>query len=1220
MVERTAKSFIPQWLTQHGFQGGAVLTLMLAGIFGNLASVPLFFGVDLIFGSIASLMLAILFGPLWGAAGAAAASLNTIFLWGHPYAAVSFILEASLVGIFRKRLRGNIVLLDAVYWILIGVPLAWFFYSGPLKMNAGTVQLIMLKQMVNGLFNAMIANLALFLLVAGRGFFRQNWQLRPDMRQLLFGVLSLCCMLPTMVIMGVRGYREFTAIEESLVGRIQGELTTSRALVEELLRTHRHAVAELAGEAGRIGWNRADELQRITGLMARAFPRFHNLYIADAAATAIAFYPAVNARGEPTRGLNFADRPYAGKLRQTMQPVISDVFQGRGGVDVPIVVIGVPVLERGRYAGFASGAMRLEEISRQLKFALRSGITGVLLDRRQLIVAGTKAGTVSMTEYREFQGGERRLIQPGIIQWLPGGLPEMERWRHSFYLAEGTVAGSDGWRLLVAVPVAPFRDKLFEGYIERMMLMLGVTLISIGIAYLLSRSLTIPLVRLAAVTTGLPEKLERQETVMLPDSPVQEIGSLIGNYRVMASALRDQFQFLNDANQRLEQTVERRTADLQESERRYRLLAENATDLIARYDLTGNFLYVSPSCRELLGYDPEELTGRGGLEIIHPEDQAAVRESLRRILAEPVTDTISWRALRKNGEYRWVETTSKVVRDPVNGEAGEIVAITRDITARKKVEDLLRLDSERVQALLQLNQMTAAPVKDITGFALEAAVRLTGSRIGFLAFANEDETVLEMHGWSRQAMAECAMTDKPSRFNVAETGLWGEVIRQRRPVIVNDYAGDNPLKKGVPEGHVPVTRYLSVPVFSGSRVVLVAGVGNKDEKYGEEDVGRLTLLMEGMWSLLERRQVQNALRESEDRFRTLFANMTEGVALHELVRDESGKPVNYRLLDVNPAFERQTGLLAVSVRGQLATDVYGTVEAPYLARFGAVAETGQPLVFETYFPPLDRHFQVSVISPRRDSFATVFEDITFRVRREDALRQKTEEMERFSYTVSHDLKSPLVTIRSFLGYLEEDMQKADPVKIQQDLEYMRNAAEKMSRLLDELLGLSRIGRRINPPVEAALQELAAEAQALVAGRIASRGVKVDVTSQPVILFGDRPRLVEIFQNLLDNAVKFMGAQQEPRIVISARKMEEETVISIQDNGQGIDPRHHKKLFGLFEKLHAGTEGTGIGLALVKRIVEVHDGRIWVESAGEGQGTTFHFTLARTRWNQPREDN
>ncbi len=234
-----------------------------------------------------------------------------------------------------------------------------------------------------------------------------------------------------------------------------------------------------------------------------------------------------------------------------------------------------------------------------------------------------------------------------------------------------------------------------------------------------------------------------------------------------------------------------------------------------------------------------------------------------------------------------------------------------------------------------------------------------------------------------------------------------------------------------------------------------------------------------------------------------------------------------------------------------------------------------------------------------------------RQRREEELELRNDELIRFTYTVSHDLKSPVVTIRAFLGYLEQDSRNQDAARVAKDLDYMRTAADKMSRLLDELLELSRVGHKVNPSGEAPLQAIVNEALALVAGRIAQRGVQVQVTEEPIRLYGDHPRLVQVFQNLVENAVKFMGDQPAPRVEIGVEQDRDKIVLFVRDNGIGIDPRYQSKLFGLFEKLDPATEGTGIGLALVRRIVEVHDGQIWVESEGLGKGAVFCFTLGKT---------
>jgi PAS domain S-box-containing protein len=233
--------------------------------------------------------------------------------------------------------------------------------------------------------------------------------------------------------------------------------------------------------------------------------------------------------------------------------------------------------------------------------------------------------------------------------------------------------------------------------------------------------------------------------------------------------------------------------------------------------------------------------------------------------------------------------------------------------------------------------------------------------------------------------------------------------------------------------------------------------------------------------------------------------------------------------------------------------------------------------------------------------------------REELIREleaKNAELERFTYTVSHDLKSPLVTIMGFLGYVQKDALAGDTDKLQVDMQRIAAAAGRMQHLLNDLLELSRIGRMMNPPEEVPFAAIVQEAVMLTQGHTDERGVRIDVAPELPVVYGDRVRLVEVVQNLIDNACKFMGDQPEPRITIGQQGTDRDgkPIVFVRDNGIGIEPQYHGKIFGLFDKLDPKSEGTGIGLALVKRIIEVHGGRIWIESAGNSQGATFLFTL------------
>ncbi len=234
----------------------------------------------------------------------------------------------------------------------------------------------------------------------------------------------------------------------------------------------------------------------------------------------------------------------------------------------------------------------------------------------------------------------------------------------------------------------------------------------------------------------------------------------------------------------------------------------------------------------------------------------------------------------------------------------------------------------------------------------------------------------------------------------------------------------------------------------------------------------------------------------------------------------------------------------------------------------------------------------------------------------DDLAAKNAELKRFNYTVSHDLKSPLVTIKGFLGLLEKDAAAGDVDRLKHDVRRIGAAADRMSRLLEELLELSSLGSKVRPPEEVPLSELAGEALETIS-EVAERGVEVVIDPRLPVVFGDRVYLLQLYQKLLANAVKYLGDQRSPRVEVGHRRGDE-PVLFVKDNGMGIDQRYHEKVFGLFERLDARDEGTGVGLALAKRIVEMHGGRIWVESEGLGCGSSFCFTLAALRREVDRE--
>lgn len=250
--------------------------------------------------------------------------------------------------------------------------------------------------------------------------------------------------------------------------------------------------------------------------------------------------------------------------------------------------------------------------------------------------------------------------------------------------------------------------------------------------------------------------------------------------------------------------------------------------------------------------------------------------------------------------------------------------------------------------------------------------------------------------------------------------------------------------------------------------------------------------------------------------------------------------------------------------------------------------------------------QVAVALENARLFSDLQDELIVRKALIEELESKNAELERFTYTVSHDLKSPVITIRGFLGFLEKSASSGNIVRLREDIKRISDATDKMQTLLNELLDLSRIGRQVNEPALVSFGEIVYEALELVQGRIQASHVRTIVQENMESVYVDRQRILEAVQNLIDNAAKFVG--KNPLIEIGQQGREGEMALFfVRDNGIGIPAAHYERIFGLFNKLDAGSDGTGIGLALVKRIIEIHRGRIWVESEAGG-GSTFYFTL------------
>jgi len=550
-----------------------------------------------------------------------------------------------------------------------------------------------------------------------------------------------------------------------------------------------------------------------------------------------------------------------------------------------------------------------------------------------------------------------------------------------------------------------------------------------------------------------------------------------------------------------------------EAEKKYRLIFENSPLGIFHFNDKGTVTHCNEKFLEIIGLErKEDIIGFNMVTQIKDKD-----------MKKAVKDVLSRKVGHFEGKYHPVisgrDTYIKADFSLNMADDGTFlggIGIFEDISRRKKAEEALRLDESRLETLLRLNQMTDKTFKEIADFVQEEAVKLTQSRMGYLAFLNDEGTVLSIYSWSKNVMSDCNVEqDKKFDYLLESTGLWGEPVRQKHPIIVNDYEASNKFKRGYPRGHVKMKRYMSVPIIEGGKVVGVAGVGNKEDPYDQADVRQLTLLMEGMWQMMEQKRAEDTLRK--------FASK-----LAQANRDLS--KANAELSQANE--------------------------------------------------------ELKSLDLMKDEFLS---------------------------NVSHEFKTPLTSIQGYsqliwdgtLGPVNEQQKKAVDTVI-------RNS-ERLRKLVDSLLYISRAqaGKlsysfddlMISDVIDNSIQDLSLQAE--------KKDIEINkyVEEDLPPIRGDKDKLTDVMINLIDNAIKF--TPQGGRIDVGAEVDDGSLHIYVRDTGIGIPEDKISNLFQRFYQVDASVKrrygGTGLGLYICKKIIEDHEGNIWVKSQ-EGEGSTFHILL------------
>ncbi|MGE3063363.1 MAG: GAF domain-containing protein [bacterium] len=635
------------------------------------------------------------------------------------------------------------------------------------------------------------------------------------------------------------------------------------------------------------------------------------------------------------------------------------------------------------------------------------------------------------------------------------------------------------------------------------------------------------------------------------------------------------------------------------------------------------FEMLNKAYEELTGVKNEEFMAKTPDDILAPIMAVKVKDRYRQCVNERKSIVYEEYLPMKSGRCHW-ETMLNPIFD-ASGRVEKIIGFARNIDWRKNLEKENRINEQRLEALLKISQFKAQTNQEFLDYTLEQAIYLTESKIGYIYFYDEEKEEFTLSTWSKGVMNECHVVNPQTKYNLEKTGIWGEAVRQRKPIMINDFSADDPHKKGYPEGHVHISRFLTIPVFINGRIRAVVGVANKDFDYNDKDVLQLRLLMDSMWKISEMRKSQEDLLKTKNQL--LEVQKLSKITGWECDLSTGEFTYSEDILDlfgIEKSFEK----LTLSELGAFLKPVDAK---NFESAIQNLIVNLEPISIEVRFLIRQREYKtlfVKGVCEKENEGKCVkvsgsVQDISSLKEAEERSAllqeqlyqsQKLEALGQLAGGVAHDFNNMLAGI---IGNAEMlSLKLMDDQEKQEIAKKIISSSESAANLTKQLLSFSRKGKYQTVAVN--LNETIKEVISILEKTI-DKKIKIEsfLEDKNPFVNGDPVQIENAILNLALNGRDAMPDGGALKFITTCSCEEGFVNVFVEDNGIGMTREVKKHLFEPFFTTKEKGKGTGLGLAGVYGIVKNHGGKITIESEVD-KGTSVCITLPAFRGDSSQE--